>query len=123
VGRVDWDEQRRVLMLAGLTPAVPARTMLHLAKCWDLPAVAAERASWAKVVDQRISLNGEAGARVIARRVPGGPQARWLVVLDQGLDAADPEVRAWLDAALAGLRAATGAGYGAGAEPGIERPW
>jgi len=89
VGRVDWDEQRRVLMLAGLTPAVPARTMLHLAKCWDLPAVAAERASWAKVVDQRISLNGEAGARVIARRVPGGPQVRWLVVLDQGLDAAD----------------------------------
>ena len=123
VGRVDWDEQRRVLMLTGLTPAVPARTMLHLAKGWDLPAVAAERASWAKVVDQRISLNGEAGARVIARRVPGGPQARWLVVLDQGLDAADPEVRAWLDAALAGLRAATGAGYGAGAEPGIERPW
>jgi len=123
VGRVAWDEQRRVLMLTGLTPAVPARTMLHLAKGWDLPAVAAERASWAKVVDQRISLNGEAGARVIARRVPGGPQARWLVVLDQGLDAADPEVRAWLDAALAGLRAATGAGYGAGAEPGIERPW
>ena len=123
VGRVAWDEQRRVLMLTGLTPAVPARTMLHLAKGWNLPAVAAERASWAKVVDQRISLNGEAGARVIARRVPGGPQARWLVVLDQGLDAADPEVRAWLDAALAGLRAATGAGYGAGAEPGIERPW
>ena len=122
VGRVAWDEQRRVLMLTGLTPAVPARTMLHLAKGWDLPAVAAERASWAKVVDQRISLNGEAGARVIARRVPGGPQARWLVVLDQGLDAADPEVRAWLDAALAGLRAATGAGYGAGAEPGIGRP-
>jgi len=73
VGRVAWDEQRRVLMLTGLTPAVPARTMLHLAKGWDLPAVAAERASWAKVVDQRISLNGEAGARVIAARVgPGG---------------------------------------------------
>ena len=122
VGRVDWDEQRRVLMLAGLTPAVPARTMLHLAKCWGLPAVAAERASWAKVVDQRISLNGEAGARVIARRVPGGPQVRWLVVLDQGLDAADPGIRAGLEAALAGLRAATGAGYGAGAGPRIGLP-
>ena len=122
VGRVAWDEQRRVLMLTGLTPAVPARTMLHLAKGWDLPAVAAERASWAKVVDQRISLNGEAGARVIARRVPGGPQVRWLVVLDQGLDAADPGIRAGLEAALAGLRAATGAGFGAGAEPGIGRP-
>ena len=122
VGRVAWDEQRRVLMLTGLTPAVPARTMLHLAKGWDLPAVAAERASWAKVVDQRISLNGEAGARVIARRVPGGPQVRWLVVLDQGLDAADPEVGAGLQAALAELQAATGAGYGAGAGPRIGLP-
>ena len=119
VGRVDWDEQRRVLMLAGLTPAVPARTMLHLAKCWDLPAVAAERASWAKVVDQRISLNGEAGARVIARRVPGGPQVRWLVVLDQGLDAADPRVRAGLDAAIAELRAATGPDMVRAPNPGL----
>jgi hypothetical protein len=117
VGRADWDEQRRVLMLTGLTPTVPARTVLRLARNWDLPAVAAERVSWAKVVDQRISLNGEAGARVIARRVPGGPQVRWLVVLDQGLDAADPEVRAGLEAAVAELRAATGAGYGAGADP------
>lgn len=123
VGRVDWDEQRRVLTLTGLTSAVPARTMLRLAKGWDLPAVAAERARWAKVVDQRISLNGETGARVIARRVPGGPQVRWLVVLDQGLDAADPGIRAGLEAALAELQAATGAGYGAGAEPRIGRPW
>ena len=122
VGRVDWDEQRRVLTLTGLVPAVPARTVLRLARNWDLPAVAAERASWAKLVDQRISLNGEAGARVIARRVPGEPQVRWLVVLDRGLDAADPGIRAGLEAALAELRAATGAGYGAGAEPGIGRP-
>jgi hypothetical protein len=123
VGRVDWDEQRRVLTLAGLTPVVPARTVLQLAKGWNLPAVAAERASWAKVVDQRISLNGEAGARVIARRVPGGPQVRWLVVLDQGVDAADTGVRAGLEAALAELQAATGAGCGAGAEPRIGLPW
>ena len=110
VDRVDWDQQRRVLMLAGLTPAVPARTVLRLAKDWDLPAVAAERVSWAKVFDQRISLNGRAGARVVARRVPGGPQVRWLVILDRELDPADPEVRAGLEAALAELRADTGAG-------------
>ncbi len=123
VGRVDWDEQRRVLVLTGLVPEVPARTVLCLARDWGLPAVAAERASWAKLFDQRISLNGEAGARVIARRVPGGPQVRWLVILDQGLDGADPGVRAELEAALAELRAATGAEYGAAAEPGIGRPW
>ncbi len=77
VSRVEWDEQRRILMLTGLVPGVPARTVLRLARPWDLPAAAAERVSWAKVVDQRISLNGEAGARVIARRVSGWPQVRW----------------------------------------------
>jgi len=29
VGRVGWDEQRHVLVLTGLAPAVPARTVLH----------------------------------------------------------------------------------------------
>src|SRR5215472_13214874 len=117
VSRVDWDEQRRILVLTSLVPGVPARTVLRLARPWDLPAAVAERVSWAKVVDQRISLNGEAGARVIARRVPGRPQVRWLVILDRELDPADPEVRARLEAALARLRAVTGAGYGAVAEP------
>ena len=119
MGRVDWDEQQRVLMLTGLVPAVPARTMLYLARDWGLPAVAAERASWAKVVDQRILLNGAAGARVIARRVPDGPQLRWLVILDQGLDAADPEIRAGLEAALAELRAATGPDMVRAPNPGL----
>jgi hypothetical protein len=34
VGRVGWDEQRHVLILTGLTPAVPARAVLRLAKDW-----------------------------------------------------------------------------------------
>jgi len=61
VGRADWDEQRHVLILSGLTPAAPAHTMLHLARDWDLPAVAAERISWTSVIEQRISLNGQPG--------------------------------------------------------------
>src|SRR5262249_61455710 len=85
VSRVDWDEQRRILMLTGLVPGVPARTVLRLARPWDLPAAVAERVSWAKVVDQRISLNREAGARVIARRVADGPQVRGLVIHDREL--------------------------------------
>ena len=32
VNRVDRDDQRHVLILTGLTPAVPARTVLRLAK-------------------------------------------------------------------------------------------
>ena len=123
VGRVDWDEQQHVLILSGLTPAVPARTVLHLARGWDLPAVAAERISWTSLVDQRISLNGQAGARVIARRVPGGVRVRWLVILDRGLDPGNPVVRAQLESALTELRAATGLEDPAGSEPGMAPPW
>ncbi len=121
LGRVDWDEQRHVLVLTGLTPTVAARTVLRLAKDWDLPAVAVERVSWAKVLDQRISLNGGAGARVIARRLPGEAGVTWLVILDRGLDPADPGIRAELESALTELRAVTGVEGSAGSEPGWVR--
>jgi len=123
VGRADWDEQRHVLILSGLTPAAPARTVLHLARDWDLPAVAAERISWTSVIDQRISLNGQAGARVVVRRVPGGARVRWLVIPDRGLDPGNPVVRAELESALTELRAATGLEDPEGSEPGISPPW
>jgi hypothetical protein len=123
VGQVDWDEQWHALILSGLTPAVPARTVLHLASDWDLPAVAAERISWTKVLDQRVSLNGQAGARVAVRRLPGQARLMWLVILDRGLDPANPEVRADLVSALTELRAATGLQDPAGSEPGFAPPW
>ncbi len=123
VGRVDWDEQRHILLLRGLTSAVPARTVLRLAKDWGLPAVAAERVSWAMVVDQRISLNGDAGARVVAQRLPGQAGVTWLVILDRTLDPADPAIKAGLQSALTELRAATGVEDAAGAEPGKAQPW
>ena len=118
VGRADWDDQRHVLILTALTPAVPARTVLRLAKDWDLPAVAAERVSWTKLLDQRLSLNGQAGARLVARRLPGDAPITWLVILDRGLDPADPQVRAALESALTELRAVTGLDAAA-SEPGI----
>ncbi len=50
-----------------MTGNTAAHTVLRLACPWDLPAVAGERATWARLVDQRVWLNGHAGARVIAR--------------------------------------------------------
>jgi hypothetical protein len=114
VDRVRWDDQRHVLDLTGLTPAVAAYTLLRLACPWDLPAVASERVTWARVVDQRVWLNGRAGARVVARRVPGQPSVTWLVTLDRGLDPADPAVKAAVESALTGLRAVTGVDETAG---------
>jgi len=108
VDQVRWDEQRHTLTLTSLTPAAPAQTLLRLASSWDLPAVASERVTWARLVDQRVWLNGRAGARVVARRAPGEPSITWLVILDHGLDPADPAVRAAVESALTDLRAVTG---------------
>lgn len=123
VGRVDWDAQRHVLILTSLTPAVPAPTVLRLASDCDLPAVAAERVTWAKLVDLRVSLGGDARARVVAQRRPGDEPVKWLVILGSGLDPGDPAIRAELKSALAELQAATGAGDAAGFGPGIVPPW
>ncbi len=123
VGQVPWDERRHVLILTGITPAVPARTVLHLAQDWALPAPAVEGVSWVKLLDQRISLHGDAGARVVARRLPGEARVRWLVILDQGLDPGNPGVRAELESALTELRAVTGVEDGAGAGLGMAQPW
>jgi hypothetical protein len=82
--------------------------VLHLAEDLDLSAFAGGRVSWAKMVDQRISLGGDATARVVARRVPGDSHVRRLVILDRGLDAADPAIRAGLESAPTELRALTG---------------
>ncbi len=108
VDQVRWDEQRHTLTLTSLTPAAPAQTLLRLVSSWDLPAVASERVTWARLVDQRVWLNGRAGARVVARRAPGEPSITWLVILDHGLDPADPAVRAAVESALTDLRAVTG---------------
>ena len=84
------------------------------------PTVVCERANERAVAGRNADrLNGAAGARVIARRAPGGPQVRWLVILDQGLDAADPGIRAGLEAALAELRAATGPDTVRAPNPGL----
>jgi hypothetical protein len=64
-----------------------------------------------------------AAARVVARRLPGGARVTWLVILDHGLDPADPVVRAELASAVTELRAVTGAEDAAGSEPGIAQPW
>jgi len=104
VDQVRWDEQRHILAVTGLPAAAAAHTVLRLACPWDLPAVAGERATWARLVDQRVWLNGHAGARVIARRAPGQPSVIWLVILDRGLHPEDPAVRAAVDSALTDLR-------------------
>ena len=55
---------------------------------------------------------------VVAQRLPRQAGVTWLVILDRTLDPADPVIKAELQSALTELRAVTGVGDAAGAEPG-----
>lgn len=71
-----------------------------------LPTVVYERVTSSVVVSERVVIDGDKGARIVARRVGDG--LRWTVTFDAGLDPADPHVRARADAALADLRSTLG---------------
>ena len=59
------------------------------------------------VLSRRVALPG-GGARLVARRGEGSGETVWQVVVDDGVDLADPAVRDRVDAALADLQAELG---------------
>lgn len=71
-----------------------------------LPTLVYERVTSSVVVSERVAIQDELGARIVARRAGDG--LRWTVTFDAGLDPADPQVRARADAALAELRSTLG---------------
>jgi hypothetical protein len=73
-----------------------------------LPDVVRDRVNASIVIQHHAPLEGERGARIVARRTPGSTELRWSVVFDPGLDPADPGLRAAADAALAVLRGSLG---------------
>ena len=73
-----------------------------------LAAVVREQVMASIVVQHHVAVDGDRGARLVARRVPGETDFRWSVVLDSGVDSSDPDVRERVDAALATLRTSLG---------------
>jgi len=73
-----------------------------------LAGVVRERVNASIVVQHHAALEGDAGARFVARRVPGSTDLRWSVVFDPGLDPSDPHLRARADDALAEFRSSLG---------------
>lgn len=71
-----------------------------------LPTVVYERVTSSVVVSERVTLQDDLGARIVARRVGDG--LRWTVTFDPGLDPGDPLLRAQADAAVADLRSTLG---------------
>ena len=113
--RFSWDliakatfTEEGVLVVEGRQDArSPDRTWrVLLEESRALPTVVYERITSSVVVSERVLLEGDLGARIVARRVGDG--LRWTMTFDAGLDPGDPEVRARADVALAGLRSTLG---------------
>ncbi len=67
-----------------------------------------ERVTASIVIQHHALLDGDLGARFVARRVPGSVDLRWSVVFDAGLDPRSPDLRRRADTALAELRTSLG---------------
>lgn len=107
VVRATWEPPIMELSVQGAPgkPVAPIRVVLT--EPADLPQVIRERVSDSIVAEQHVPLDGEKGARVIARRTEDDG-VRLAVMFDQGLDPRDPVLRARADEAIAALRAQWG---------------
>jgi hypothetical protein len=108
VGRVGWDEQRRVLTLTGVRPGAAWREELALPSHTALVELARERLTSTLLAGAAVRLGDQVCAWVTARRQPGSGKVVWVVVLNEAADASVSAIWAKVDATIADLQAETG---------------
>lgn len=86
----------------------PVERSLTLPAPGQVPDAVRDRVTSNIFVSTHVKLDGDRGARLIARRRTDGPGMDWTVVFDSGLDSEDPRLRAAADRALAEVRAQFG---------------
>ncbi|MEU1389699.1 MULTISPECIES: hypothetical protein [unclassified Nonomuraea] len=103
IDKASWDDEGlRVVTTAG------ARHFERVAEPRMVPETVRERVNSTIVVNKHVSLPGRGGVRLVARRPPGGEVLGWTLVFDEGLDPADPGLRAQAEQALEGVRRSMG---------------
>jgi len=95
-----------VTLPAGSTPAMSYRIEIPVPGL--LPELVRERVTSNIVASERVLLTGRAGARIVARRVPGEEGVRWSVIYDEGVPSSDPDVQTAARDAVARLRTRLG---------------
>jgi hypothetical protein len=117
VERIPWDLVLRASWSEGWLevsaqerPGGPASThrVPFTGRPGALPDVVRDRVNASIVLQHHVPLEGDRGARIVARRQPSSTDLRWSVVFDPGLDPSDPGLRAAADEALAVLRGSLG---------------
>jgi hypothetical protein len=104
VEAADWAAESGVLRVSevGSWGAPRPVHLLTLVEPTLLLQLVRERVTATVVLQRHVPISGRGGLRVIARRAPSGDRAvSWLYEYDEGVDPADPAVRAAAEAALA----------------------
>jgi hypothetical protein len=111
VAHAEWSDERSQLRIDQLrTAAAEAEThRLDLDEPGRVPEIVRDRVTSSIVASRHAAIEGKAGVRVVARRVPGEDELRWQVVVDRGLSLADPRVQAASENAVRDLRRELGA--------------
>lgn len=106
VAHAEWSDERSQLRVDQLRTAdgEAESHRLVLAEPGRLPEVVRDRVTSSIVASRHTPVDGTAGVRVVARRVPGADELLWQVVVDRGLDPADPRVQTVSETAVAELR-------------------
>ena len=103
----DWDRDTEVLRVSevGSWGAVRPEHVMTVQEPRRLLELVRERVTASVVLQRHVALEGRRGVRVIARRAPRGDRpVEWLYEFDEGIDPADPAVRAAAERALAAAR-------------------
>ncbi len=104
VSKATWTEPELVVYLVDDSGTL----RIELEDARDLPPAVRDRVTDSVVASEHVELDGDAGARMVARRDSDDGSVRWSVVFDSGLDPNDEHLRAAADAALTQLRSALG---------------
>jgi hypothetical protein len=107
IAKATWTEDGSLLVEGRSEASDKDRTwMVRIDEPRTLPTVIYERVTSSVVVSERVALEGELGARIVARRVGDG--LAWTVTFDPGIDPRDPDMQSRAREAMAELRATLG---------------
>jgi hypothetical protein len=118
---VEWDGIASCLVITGLAGCAPSRTVLSLRRRGALRELAAERIAHTWLGCWTVTLADRRRVSVELRRRPRTDELLWAVVSADGAGCAgtEPDVRAQVDRAVAGLAGHLGLEYPAGPDQGI----
>jgi hypothetical protein len=107
VEAADWDRDASRLRVSevGTWGEQRVEHSLIIEEPGQLLELVRERVTASVVLQRHVPLTGRRGLRVIARRAPRGDRPlTWFYEYDEGIDPADPSVRAAAEAALTAAR-------------------